>query len=205
MLLAEGARGDAAPPRQSVAQPDRGPGARPAAAVGNASRGELKALTQSQAWAEEVLARHNVYRCMHGAPPLAWSQEIEAHAKQWAAMGRGQRSPPHKLRNVGPFAVVGENVANSVTDGGGSGSPGGQVQQWYDQITGTENGLGKVSEYSYHTAKYTQLVWKGTATVGCALYNNFLVCQYGPAGNSAGEFVQQVGERVKAQQDCMSQ
>jgi hypothetical protein len=38
---------------------------------------------------------------------------------------------------------------------------------------------------------YTQIVWRNTQSVGCALVGNgrtdFLVCRYSPAGNFYGE------------------
>merc|ERR1719321_4716 len=36
-----------------------------------------------KAWVDEVLLTHNRLRCMHGAPPLKWSDELERHADSW--------------------------------------------------------------------------------------------------------------------------
>eukprot|EP00932_Pfiesteria_piscicida_P009833 SRR837773.20633.p1 GENE.SRR837773.20633~~SRR837773.20633.p1 ORF type:complete len:175 (-),score=21.16 SRR837773.20633:230-754(-) len=83
---------------------------------------------------EDVLRRHNQYRCMHGVGPLRWNAALEAHAKQWLVQGKGQPSPHYKLRDVAGFAILGESVQPRVTDLGGSRSPVGAVQLWYDEI-----------------------------------------------------------------------
>jgi len=153
-------------------------------------------------WKAQVLERHNMYRCMHGVPPLVWNDKIEAHAKQWAATGHGQRSPPFMLTSVGNFSRVGESMAWKVTDDGGSRSAGGAVQVWYDQVKNTEGGRGLLSQGSDQTAKYSQLVWGSTTALGCALLHEVLVCQYGPAGNVPGDFAEQVKARQLSEQEC---
>ncbi|HEV2043547.1 MAG TPA: CAP domain-containing protein, partial [Sphingomicrobium sp.] len=39
-------------------------------------------------------------------------------------------------------------------------------------------------------AHYTQMIWKGTTNVGCALHNggdrHYLICRYSPPGNADG-------------------
>uniref|UniRef100_A0A7S2VM36 SCP domain-containing protein n=1 Tax=Zooxanthella nutricula TaxID=1333877 RepID=A0A7S2VM36_9DINO len=153
-------------------------------------------------WAADVLAKHNEYRCMHGAPPLTWNDDLEAHAKQWAVIGHGQRSPPWELKDVGPFRLVGESVATKITDQGGAASPAGAVQAWYHQIEQTDGHRGEVDHYTFEFAQYTQVVWKSSTSLGCAWLHDFFVCQYGPAGNIPGEFASQVMELKKAQQHC---
>ncbi|HWH17287.1 MAG TPA: CAP domain-containing protein, partial [Allosphingosinicella sp.] len=40
---------------------------------------------------------------------------------------------------------------------------------------------------------YTQMVWRGTTSVGCALHQSprwdFLICRYAPSGNVVGQRV----------------
>ena len=41
----------------------------------------------------EVLDAHNLYRCMHGAPPMTWDTRVEAKAREWAQRGKFDHSP----------------------------------------------------------------------------------------------------------------
>lgn len=164
---------------------------------------ESSASSGQQDWQSDVLQRHNKYRCMHGAPPLVWSEDIEANAKQWAVAGRGQRSPPYRLQNLAGFAVLGENIAMEVTDPSGAHSPAGAVQLWYDEVSRTPGERGVVDgPGSGDWSRYTQLVWKSSSTVGCAYYGTFFVCQYGPAGNEPGKYAEEVGREVRTYQEC---
>jgi hypothetical protein len=150
----------------------------------------------------QVLEAHNIYRCMHGALPLGWDESLEAHAKQWIVTGRGQRSPPFLLASVAGFDHIGENIASGVTDKQGSKSARGAVQTWYDEIKNTEGGRGRIERGSEQTARYSQLVWQDSVAMGCALHNEVLVCQYGPAGNVPGEYTAQVKEQTRTEQSC---
>lgn len=42
-------------------------------------------------------------------------------------------------------------------------------------------------------AHYTQMIWRGTTRVGCALHKagewDYLICRYAPAGNVVGQSV----------------
>mmetsp|Transcript_100194 Transcript_100194/g.289297 ORF Transcript_100194/g.289297 Transcript_100194/m.289297 type:complete len:261 (+) Transcript_100194:53-835(+) len=154
------------------------------------------------AWVDEVLRAHNEYRCMHDAPQLTWSVDLEAHVKQWVVRGHGQRSPPWALQNVGPWAKVGENSAMGVTDEGGMKSPVGQVIAWYEQIRYTENRNGRVDNYRYELSEYTQMMWRSTSHVGCAWLHDFFVCHYGVAGNIDGQYSTEVPLARRSYEEC---
>jgi len=153
-------------------------------------------------WVGEVLRAHNEYRCMHDAPQLSWSLELEAHAKQWVVKGHRQRSPGWELQNVGSWYRIGENAGWGVTDAGGMKSPSGQVIAWYDQIQYTDRRSGKVDNFRYELSQYTQLVWRSTTHVGCAWLHDFFVCHYGPTGNVDGQYSYQVPLARKPYQEC---
>jgi uncharacterized protein YkwD len=132
---------------------------------------------------EDIVSKHNRYRCMHGAPPLAWSWEIEYEAKRWAVMGRQHKSPAWMREGLAGFDLLGENVAVGILNRTGSGSPGWAVDMWYKQMP------GHIEE---QTAEHIQIVWRNTTSIGCGLRSGFLVCYYGPAGNIDGDVETQV-------------
>jgi hypothetical protein len=55
------------------------------------------------------------------------------------------------------------------------------------------------SSFSSATGHFTQVVWKNTRQVGCAVSNcsgrRFVTCSYYPAGNVIGQFNSNVGPR----------
>jgi len=135
---------------------------------------------------ETILELHNYFRCLHGAPALAWSRPLEKNAKSWAAKGRGSKSPPYYRSDIGEFKLAGENVANQIAnatdlrDG---------VAKWYAQMPLPK---GIVTEYGYETSAYTQVVWRSTTSIGCGMWWKTLVCHYGPTGNVEGEYEKEV-------------
>ena len=72
-------------------------------------------------------------------------------------------------------------------------SPAQFVNDWYSEI----------SQYDFtsntpsgETGHFTQVVWKSTKHVGCGIAscsgNDLLVCQYSPAGNYDGQYLDNV-------------
>mmetsp|Transcript_114329 Transcript_114329/g.330274 ORF Transcript_114329/g.330274 Transcript_114329/m.330274 type:complete len:252 (+) Transcript_114329:73-828(+) len=135
---------------------------------------------------ETILELHNYFRCLHGAPALAWSRPLEKNAKSWAAKGRGSKSPPYYRSDIGEFKLAGENVANQIAnatdlrDG---------VAKWYAQMPLPK---GIVSEGRWDTSAYTQMIWRSTTDIGCGIWFQNFICHYGPAGNIEGEFEKEV-------------
>ncbi|QRV90690.1 cysteine-rich Secretory family protein [Ceratobasidium sp. AG-Ba] len=130
---------------------------------------------------------HNAARAAHGASPLTWSDELASAAQKWANGCVFQ----HSGGKVGPY---GENLAA----GSGDYSPGSGVQAW----------VNEAPEYSSSNpvpSHFTQVVWKATTKVGCAVAScnlanfdkqfwpvKFHVCEYSSAGNVIGQFAQNV-------------
>jgi pathogenesis-related protein 1 len=124
-----------------------------------------------------------------GIPPLVWNEDLEATAAAWAAQCIDNAAPAGLIdhnpdRSVGHPYYVGENIY------GGSGQPTAQqvVDLWvseegnYDYATNTCSGV---------CGHYTQVVWRTTAEIGCAMhdcagltYRYSVVCDYGPGGNN---------------------
>lgn len=144
-----------------------------------------------------ILAAHNQVRAMVNTAgvaggalaPLTWDSALAATAAAWVARcqdGDGDGLIDHNAgRSTGHPWYVGENVYGS----SGSATAAGAVAAW----------AGEGAHYHYATnscdagqicGHYTQLVWRATTQVGCALgacgglrYPSTIVCDYGPGGN----------------------
>eukprot|EP00927_Polykrikos_kofoidii_P073570 TRINITY_DN695_c0_g1_i2.p1 TRINITY_DN695_c0_g1~~TRINITY_DN695_c0_g1_i2.p1 ORF type:complete len:463 (-),score=109.35 TRINITY_DN695_c0_g1_i2:163-1551(-) len=144
-------------------------------------------------FAFKLLRAHNYYRCMHGAMPLQWSDDLARAAQTWSeyVQGAPRASPPGHRKNLGGCGErgVGENIAKGVV-------PEVAVDVWYDEIMHTVDSRGIVHRFHRDTAHYSQLVWRDTKTLGCGSHEDLIVCWYGCAGNQPGEYASNV---VKAQ------
>ncbi|KAG8699844.1 hypothetical protein FRC08_005074 [Ceratobasidium sp. 394] len=130
---------------------------------------------------------HNAARAAHGAAPLTWSDELAAAAQKWANGCVFE----HSGGKLGPY---GENLAA----GSGDYSPQSGVKAWVDEAP-------EYRSSSPVPSHFTQVVWKGTSQVGCAVAScnlanfdkqfwpvKFHVCEYSSAGNVIGQFAQNV-------------
>jgi pathogenesis-related protein 1 len=124
-------------------------------------------------------------------PFLSWSDSLAATAAAWVAQCQDSDAPTGLIdhnpnRSDGHPYYVGENIFGS----GGAASAQQAVSLWasekdnYDYATNSCQGV---------CGHYTQLVWRTTLEVGCAIGNcpgfqfgNSIVCDYGPGGNSGG-------------------
>lgn len=126
-------------------------------------------------------------------PALTWDDSLAASASAWANQckdsdGDGLIDHNPDRSNGQPY-YVGENIFAS----SGSATAGGAVKGWADEA----------SHYHYDTntcddkavcGHYTQLVWRDTLQLGCAIafcsgltYSSVIVCDYGPGGNVNNE------------------
>jgi hypothetical protein len=85
----------------------------------------------------------------------------------------------------------GENLAAGTRGGF---TPEDFVNLWYREVQSYRFKRGK---FSMTTGHFTQLVWRSTKRVGCALSAcknglDVLVCNYDPPGNVEGEFTDNV-------------
>jgi hypothetical protein len=137
---------------------------------------------------------HNAVRAMVETqtplPALAWSDALEATAKTYGMMCINTDGYPNIMdhnpnRGAGHPYSVGENIYAS----GGTATAQGAVQSWASEKANYVYPAG----YSSATGHYTQIVWRTTREIGCALvncpsipYGSTIICNYGPAGNSGG-------------------
>ena len=140
---------------------------------------------------ERILALHNRERAAVGAPPLVWDERLAQSAASYgptlASLGRLQHSP----RDTRPGQR--ENLAM-----GSSGyyDYAAMTGFWIDEkrhfTPGTFPFVSNTGNWE-DVAHYTQMIWKGTTHVGCALHRggslDYLICRYSPPGNADGRVV----------------
>ena len=149
-------------------------------------------LFQARSWAgasaEEIrqwLDAHNQYRAQHQVAPVTWSDTVAASAQAFA----------DTCPNGHSSSGYGENMAwgyRSITA---------VVKAWYDE---EEYNDYANPGFSYQTGHFTQVVWKGTTEIGCALktqcsnWPTTWICQYNPPGNYQGRFSENVFPKNEA-------
>lgn len=106
-----------------------------------------------------------------------------------------KHSSSQSRKGVAGHSYLGENLAYGAIDKKG-------VDLWYDEIKLTPGGKGTISGFTKGTGHYTQVVWKRTTELGCAVNGRLLVCQYGVGGNMRGQFTQNVNAPVKSSAQC---
>lgn len=132
-----------------------------------------------------LLAAHNRERDAVGAPPLAWDPELAAGAKAWA----------DRLASTGRFehsqTQDGENLWAGTP---GAWSPEEMVGLWIAEKRDYRPGIFPAVSRSgdlRNVGHYTQVIWRDTRRVGCALApggrEDVLVCRYAKGGNVIGE------------------
>ena len=150
-----------------------------------AASGRLRHSEQNHssngAWLErEMIASHNEIRAQAGVPPLAWSKPLAARAQEWADHLLWERQFYHR-----PNSRFGENLF-SVT--GGRATPGEVVEDWASEARNYNPHANSCRGVCGH---YTQLVWRNTKALGCAVARGggreVWVCNYDPPGNWVGE------------------
>ncbi|TMM49892.1 CAP domain-containing protein [Qipengyuania marisflavi] len=157
-----------------------------------ATGGAIAASSSSNdnhAVASRVLAVHNSERDQLRLPRLKWNRNLEREAANWA-------------RNLSRRGVL-QHADNATRNGTGENLWMGTAGHWP-----VENMVGMFIEEKKHyrhasfpnisrtgnwadVGHYTQIVWRDTQEVGCAVVsargNDVLVCRYWPAGNVWGQ------------------
>jgi pathogenesis-related protein 1 len=134
-----------------------------------------------------TLAAHNQVRQQVGLPALSWDPALAATAKAWAMKcmdtdgdglldHNGGRSPS-------PSMYVGENIYGATRGATGPAA----VSAWASEAANYNYSSNTCTGVCGH---YTQLVWRETTRVGCALhecaglrFSSTVACDYAPGGN----------------------
>lgn len=146
--------------------------------------------TQPQASeAERLLTVHNAERSRLGLPPLQWNAALARDASDWAKVLLSRRALQHA--SAAERKGNGENLWMGTA---GAWNSDAMVGMFLDErryfraaafpdvsLTGNWTDVGH----------YTQIVWRDTKEVGCAIDTgngvDVLVCRYHPAGNVFGK------------------
>jgi pathogenesis-related protein 1 len=132
------------------------------------------------ALARDMVSAHNAVRARLELPPLAWSVRLEAIAQAWANTLLARKQFFHR-----PHGSYGENLFEI---SGAGASPAGVVREWASESRNYNYSSNRCHGVCGH---YTQIVWRDTKQVGCAVARDrrqeIWVCNYDPPGNWAGQ------------------
>ena len=148
-----------------------------------------------------TLTSHNAVRSQLGLLPLRWSNKLASYAQQWADhQAKTQNcAMTHRPHQAGPYKQIhGENLFWASPKRWSDGRIERQeitieevVKAWADEVVdyNYNNNSCRAGEQCGH---YTQIVWRETREVGCAIsvcpdQSQLWVCNYNPPGNYIGE------------------
>ena len=138
-----------------------------------------------------LLAIHNRERAAVGAAPLVWDSGLAAAAAAYGPalerLGKLAHSPPAGRPGQGENLWMGTRDAYALEEMAGGWAE--EKRLFRPGIFPAVSTSGKWSD----VAHYTQMIWKGTSRMGCAIRKSprwdFLICRYGPPGNVVGQRV----------------
>jgi uncharacterized protein YkwD len=149
----------------------------------------LGAATLNVNFDARILAAHNRERAALGIAPLSWDTALADDAAKWAkhlaATGKFEHAAENDSKPEGENLWAGTKgyySAEAMVDGWV------REKRYYKPGLFPENSTtGKVADVGH----YTQLMWRDTGRVGCAVATgadeDVLVCRYSDAGNYIGE------------------
>lgn len=138
-----------------------------------------------------LLALHNRERRAVGAGPLAWDSALAAAAAAYGPalerLGKLAHSPPAARLGQGENLWMGTRGAYTLEEMAGG---------WAEEKSLFRPGIFPTVSTSRNwsdVGHYTQMIWKGTTRIGCAVHKSrkwdFLICRYSPPGNVVGQRV----------------
>jgi hypothetical protein len=145
-------------------------------------------IPPATATAMRIVAFHNQLRAAAGVPLLYWDAGLAAAADSYAAelarTGRWQHSPSASRFGQGENLWMGTRGAYPIDQMLGSWASEGRMFR-----PGRFPHVSRTGNWS-DVGHYTQMIWRGSVRVGCAVRSSgrfdYLVCRYSPAGNVMG-------------------
>ena len=148
------------------------------------------AAAAEDGFSARILALHNAERSALGLSPLAWSDTLAQQAAAWgnwlAERSLFGHSSPEMRPGQGENLWMGTAGAYTLEEMVGSWSGEKRIFRYgrFPEVSTT----GEWHEVGH----YTQMIWRDTTEVGCALVRgggaDYLVCRYSPPGNVYGEW-----------------
>jgi uncharacterized protein YkwD len=165
---------------------------------------DLKAATSQQK--QDFLDMHNMYRCMHGVPPVTWSNAVADNAQKYVhGMTRMKHAQSYKI--TPPAGPAGENLAM----GSAGMSAKRATEMWYAEVSNCGPFPGCKDGSRGVTGHFTPIVWKGVKEIGCGFSadGRFVICRY-KAGdrlssatpNMGGAYKSNVFKASKSEAQC---
>ena len=143
----------------------------------------------------KIVALHNEYRAEVGVPPVKWSETVQKSSEGWAlhlAEYEGLRA-----LHAGPKSPYGENLSGGrgvwSTDKDAYTALEFAVISFGNEKNNYKDMPVSVDSNFYKYGHYTQMVWRTTTEIGCAVAKRtdisgyIVVCRYNPAGNIIGQ------------------
>jgi uncharacterized protein YkwD len=154
---------------------------------------------------ENALYHHNIHRANHSAPIVTWSETLASAASQLASSCRYGHNTSIGIggygQNIAMYATT-HNLGTKVDFIRTS-----ITEYWYNSeisLYGETYGVEPDMASFHDWGHFSQIVWKRTAEVGCAVAfcdpktglarypGYYSVCNYNPAGNYGGQFAANV-------------
>jgi pathogenesis-related protein 1 len=205
VLLALAACNDSASPTMNADAPHGTDGR---ASDGHAADGAMADVPGGTGEPAELMGMtlyHNQVRAMVDTtgvaggplPSMQWDPSLAALAASWVAQcndtdnnGLVDHSSTQYRTNAAGYPYVGENIYAS----GGTATAQGAVDLWAAEKQYYTYGTPGTCANGQICGHYTQIVWRASVNVGCALhtcpglqYPSTIVCNYGPGGNYGNE------------------
>lgn len=138
-----------------------------------------------------LLAAHNRERSAAGIVPLRWDSALVADARRWGDYLAAIGAIEHEEDDPDDPDPQGENLFLGTKN---HFAPEEMVGMWIDEkahfVPGIFPGNSRTGDLE-DVGHYTQLMWRDTRRVGCAVSQgdeyDILVCRYRQAGNVIGE------------------
>jgi hypothetical protein len=137
-----------------------------------------------------MLGGQNAARALVGLTPLIWDERLAAAARNYAMVLARSGSFQH-ARQPMDNSRQGENLWMGTRDAYRYDE---MLAHWLEERRVYVNGAVPLVSRTGHwedAGHYSQIVWRGTRSVGCAMvagaHDDYLVCRYSPGGNVYGQ------------------